>query len=181
MQKYKQNRKLIEVTCDTCNTLFEKPISEYNRNLNLNRKNYCSRTCVGKSSKNINRLTNIDSRYDITKHSGNKNDEFTGFRYYLRNSKKRYKEFNLSLQDLKDQWELQKGLCPYTNFQLLLFKPKNNHPYHLRASLDRIDSSKGYTKDNIEFISLPINYLKSEHLSKDETFKLLAKISSNFH
>ena len=181
MQKYKMNRKLIEIRCDHCNNLFEKPISEYNRNIQVDRKNYCSRTCVGKSDRNIKHLKTYIKNYDISQHSKNKRDEYTGFRYYLRNCKKRIKDFNITLQDLKDQWELQKGKCPYTNFQLILFTPKNNNEYYLRASVDRIDSSKGYVKGNIEFVSLPINYLKSDKLSKEETFELLAKISSNFH
>ena len=181
MQNYKKNRRLIEITCNQCNTQFEKPISEYNRNVILNRRNFCSRSCAGKSISNINHLKSVNSHYDISQHSKNLIDEFTRFRYYFRNCNKREKDFDLTLQDLKDQWDLQKGICPYTNFQLLLFIPKNNHPYHLKASVDRIDNSKGYIKGNIEFISLPINYLKSDQLSKEETFKLLTNISSNFH
>ena len=89
--------------------------------------------------------------------------------------------FNLTLEDIKNQWDEQNGICPYTNFNLKLYKPKETCEYHLRASLDRIDSSKGYVKGNIEFISLPINYLKSDQLSKNEVFELLTRISSNFH
>ena len=48
MLKYKQNRKLITVKCDCCGKEFEKPLSEYNRNVKLGRANYCSRACSGK-------------------------------------------------------------------------------------------------------------------------------------
>ena len=48
MLKYKQNRKLITIKCDCCGKEFEKPVSEYNRNIKLGRANYCSRTCSGK-------------------------------------------------------------------------------------------------------------------------------------
>lgn len=179
MKKYKQNRKLITVICDNCNLNFEKPVSEYNRNLKLNRKNYCCRSCVGKSK--IEHLNDIRPDNNISKYSNNRKDNYTGFRYYYRNSKRRFKEFNITLEDLKDQWIKQSGICPYSNFKLELYDPKVKHEYHLRASLDRIDSSKGYIKGNIEFISLPINYLKSDQLSKQDVFILLANLCSNFH
>lgn len=181
MLKYKQNRKLIEINCDNCDIKFEKPLSEYKRNLNLNRKNYCSRSCCGKSVTNLNHLLKLESSIDISEYSNNRKDEYTEFRYYYRNCKRRFKDFNLSLRDLKDQWEKQNGICPYTNFELQLVKPKSKISYELRASLDRIDSSLGYIKGNIEFISLPINYLKSDQLTKQEVFNLLAKITLNFH
>ena len=181
MLKYKQNRKLIEINCDHCDVKFEKPLSEYNRNLNLNRKNYCSRSCCGKSAFNLQFLKSLTPTNDISEYSNNRKDEYTGFRYYYRNAKSRFKEFDLTLQDIKDQWELQKGICPYTNFELLLYTTKVKNPYELRASLDRINSSIGYIKGNIEFISLPINYLKNDQLSKQEVFELLAKIAPNFH
>lgn len=183
MKKYKQKRKLIEIKCNNCNKLFKKPLSEYKRNLQKDRKNYCSRSCVGKSNSNLKHLNNIKSDYDISQHSDNKKDKYTGFRYYYRNCKNRFKEFNLTLNDLLIQWEKQKGVCPYTNFKLKLYNSSNKIeiPYRLKASIDRIDSSKGYIKGNIEFISLPINYLKSNQLTKKETKDLLAKISLNFH
>lgn len=179
--KYKQNRKLITIKCDNCSIDFEKPISEYTRNLKLNRKNYCSRSCCGKNIKNVLHLKNVNSNYNISQHSLNRKDDFSNFKYYYRNIKRRFKEFNITLNDLKEQWNLQKGICPYTNLQLKLYKYKESHPYELRASLDRIDNTKGYIKGNIEFISLPINYLKADQFTKKETLNFLKNITSNFH
>lgn len=184
MKKYKLNRKLVTIKCDTCNCEFEKPVSEYNRNLKLGRNNYCSRSCCGKSTTNLLKLQSIDrsnSNHDISQYSNNRKDEYYGFRYYYRNSKNRFKEFDLTLQDLKEQWDVQEGKCPYTNISLNLFNPKIKYPYETRASLDRIDNSKGYIKGNIEFISLPINYLKSDQFTKQQVFDFLANITSNFH
>lgn len=45
------------------------------------------------------------------------------------------------------------------------------------ASLDRIDSSKGYIKGNVQFVSLPINYMKSTK-SDIEIRQFLKQISS---
>lgn len=40
-------------------------------------------------------------------------------------------------------------------------------PLHLRASIDRIDNSKGYTKENIQLVSLPINHAKNKGTNTD--------------
>lgn len=51
MLKYKQNRKLIQIVCDNCGQLYDKPITEYNRNIRLKRHNYCCRSCAMKGNK----------------------------------------------------------------------------------------------------------------------------------
>ena len=92
--------------------------------------------------------------------------------YTYKNSKKRFKDFNLTLEYLKQLWEEQKGICPYTGIQLCLAEYKANHndPIYT-ASLDRIDSSKGYTIGNVQFISTAINYMKNT-MSHEETINL---------
>jgi hypothetical protein len=61
---------------------------------------------------------------------------------------------HLTLQDLKEQWEHQGGICPYTGWKMIT--PKNTKERRVRspavASVDRIDSTKGYVKGNIEFV-----------------------------
>ena len=46
-----------------------------------------------------------------------------------------------------------------------------------RASLDRIDSNKGYIRGNVQFISTPINYMKNT-MSDQQTKSFLKRISS---
>jgi hypothetical protein len=46
-----------------------------------------------------------------------------------------------------------------------------------RASLDRIDSSKGYIKGNIQFISITCNYAKSD-MSHEEMLTFCETISN---
>lgn len=48
----------------------------------------------------------------------------------------------------------------------------------IRASLDRIDSSKPYEVGNIQFISTPINYMKNS-MSDEQTREYLRVISAN--
>ena len=45
-----KGRKLGNCTCDNCGVEFSKPQSEIIRNQKLGRKNFCSRTCVGKNN-----------------------------------------------------------------------------------------------------------------------------------
>lgn len=72
---------------------------------------------------------------------------------------------NITLQDLKDQWEKQGGKCPYTGWDMKFdgcTKRKGLRRTPDRASLDRIDSSKGYIKGNIQFVSLIAQYAKND-------------------
>lgn len=181
-KQYKVNRKLITFTCFTCRKQATKPITEYNRNIKLGRKNFCSRSCASIYASKIR--TNDWSRSDENKENlkliyCNREDEYTPFRYTLRNAKKRFKDFNLDLVYLKELWELQNGICPYTKIKLIL--PKNNHrvdDLRIRASLDRIDSSKGYIKGNVQYISTAINFMKHT-LSHKQTIDFLQTITSN--
>ena len=72
---------------------------------------------------------------------------------------------------LSNLWELQSGVCPLTGWKLELpkhscgWKTKKNKLK--RASLDRIDNSKGYIKGNIRFISVMANYCKNTFTDDD--------------
>lgn len=100
-------------------------------------------------------------------------NEYTGFKYMLKciNNKNRInKKMNISLEDLKQVWNNQNGLCAYTKIPLILVthtNPRKDVPKWHLASVDRIDSSKGYEKDNIQFVSRTINYAKNDMLHED--------------
>lgn len=98
-----------------------------------------------------------------------RNDEYTEFREHLRRINSRCKRnkiyTNVSLQDLKDIWEAQDGVCPYTSIKLK--NPSWNRkrdsleiPKHERASIDRINPELGYVRGNIQFVSMLINFAK---------------------
>jgi len=166
---------MAQITCAHCGTAFERPVTEINRNKRVGRQTFCSRYCAGKDVKNISMLASVShlSGVDISAYAGNQRDEFTGFRDHHRRLFNRNKDVSVSLQDIKDQWDLQKGICPYTNHKLELSAGKS---YIHQASLDRVDNNLGYVKGNIEFISLPINYLKSDKLTKEETLAFLKSL-----
>jgi hypothetical protein len=158
MSKTKSKRKTGECTCDNCGVIFEKPLTELVRNKKLDRKNFCSRTCVGKN--NIKNFPDRINNYDISVHSGHKKDEFTGFRDFFRRIKNKYKDYDVDLPYLKELWDLQHN-CPYTGVELVLPKWKGVNNPLITASIDRIDSSKGYIKGNIQYISITSNLAKS--------------------
>lgn len=67
--------------------------------------------------------------------------------------------------DLKYIWNLflkQNKKCIYTNIELTFPKKSTNKEYvKSTASLDRIDSSKGYVKGNVQWVHKDINKMKN--------------------
>ena len=178
-KKYKIGRKLTEFVCDYCGEMATKPTSEYNRNIKANKHNFCCRKCSVIYG-NKHRDYSKKKTDKLKTYSDNRRDEFTPFRYTLRNAKKRFKEFDLDLEYLKKVWEDQNGICPYSKIKLILpeyEKTLKEDPQH-RASLDRIDSSKGYVKGNIQFVSTSINYLKGE-MSHEEITNFINEMVNN--
>lgn len=173
MKKYLQNRQILEVECFYCKNLHLKPLSEVTRNIKLDRKMFCSRSCQVAYNNTV-RIPSANL-LKVWEHSRNHPRPFS---WYLRCAKKRNKDFNLTYEDLEAQWNKQDGICPYTKIPLSLRHYKDQCDIKYRASLDRIDSSKGYTVDNIEFVSLPINYMKTT-MSKEQVLSYIQLIVNN--
>jgi hypothetical protein len=169
MNKYK--RKQEEVQCCYCKTIFKKDVSEIKRSLKVGRLHYCSMKCSKSIPSNIEHLKKVGNRDIAHLNPSNRRDEFSDFREHLRRASRRNKSFDLSLQDLKDQWDKQNGLCVYSKVQLIHpTAGSNSHIY--TASVDRIDSSLGYVKGNVQFISIAMNHMKA-NMSDEDMFKLL--------
>lgn len=167
----------IELTCTQCGSTFERESRENNRSQKIGRRIFCSRKCSGKA--NISNIP-IDKRsdYDISKHANNKHDEFTGFRNLLTRSKKRNHECTLTLQELKQLWEISNH-CVYSGVELKLPKTKGVNSQIYTASVDRIDSLKGYTIDNIQYVSIAINHMKN-NMTHEETIELCKTIANKW-
>lgn len=165
---------MVKLTCQTCGKEFERRKAEYNRCLKRGLRNvYCSFKCGGATA--AAKLPPPSPQAAAHLDPANRLDEFSPFRWHLRNCKQRSKkESNLTLQDLKEQWEIQGGRCPYTGWKLKNM-PTTNHDSQLpltpdRASLDRIDSSKGYVRGNVQFVAAIAQYAKHTFHEK-ELFK----------
>jgi hypothetical protein len=112
------------------------------------------------------------SVFDIKTHASNRLDEYSPFRTFLSSGRRSIQkhEVKITPAHLKEVWESQRGICPYTGIKMLL--PPTTKDYTStrnlsKASLDRIDSSKGYIEGNVEFVCMAINLAKNNHSKKE--------------
>lgn len=160
--------EMVQVQCSFCGKIFERDKGVVNFRKKIGMRIYCSKKCVGRQ--NFSQLL----PYGYKCQDG----DVSPFRVFLRHAKGasgvgRKKECSLTLLDLKEQWDKQQGICPYTGWKMDNPNPcrhvnQGKMPMHIRrASLDRIDSSKDYTKDNIQFVSLIAQYAKNRFSEKE--------------
>ncbi len=175
--------KTVTVKCQECKNEFEKRKAEFTRSEKKGMKHFCSPSCsTTHRNKNLPVEEYRKHCYNIAQHAGCRQDEHSCFRYFINKSKSRnrYDTPNINVQYLKELWEKQTGICPYTKLKMIL--PKNTMAYHSkescslkRASLDRIDSSKGYIKGNVEFVCYAINLAKNS-FTRDEMKEFLKEV-----
>ena len=166
----------ITLLCDHCGKSFLRERGEYNRCRKNNKKIFCRQSCSS-SFNNTKRFLSEEIKEKrnqrIKQLSGNRLDKFSPFRYYIKKAKERasqYGEHNLTLEFLKDLWEKQNEICPYTGKKMHLPASSLEHDKLAnpnKASLDRIDSSKGYIQGNVEFVCLAVNYAKNRFSRED--------------
>lgn len=77
----------------------------------------------------------------------------------------KYKElkFNLTPKYLQKLFDNCEGKCSVTKlpFDMQMGKGKNRNPF--RPSVDRIDSSKGYVKNNVQIVLAVVNTMKMDY------------------
>jgi len=182
----------IKVICKECKIEFEKLKHHYNYAEKMKRLHFCSKSCWSTfTQKNLSeeqkkkRYERIKGYppYDAT-------DAYSPFREYLKRTRdsqrhRKNSKFqdrpNLDLQYLKELWDSQNGICPYTGIKMEI--GKNITGYHSirspkKASLDRIDSTKGYIKGNVEFVCMAINYAKNS-FTREEIKKFIKEIQES--
>jgi uncharacterized protein YeeX (DUF496 family) len=152
-------KKYVEVTCPICTNKFQRYITDYNRSVRLNKPMYCSLACAGK----VNWDANLGDKKNFTPPTVRRTACL--FSYYLNQCSKRKhkKEVTITCKDLQEVWDQQQGICPYSGFKLELSTlTKRAKDKRYAASVDRIDSAKGYIPGNVQFVSTLINYMKSD-------------------
>ena len=81
-------------------------------------------------------------------------------------TKKRAKQkglkFELKLTDIFELFNESKGKCPISGVPFLKECPEKYFRNPYKPSVDRIDSSKGYTLKNIRLVSCFVNMCKNE-------------------
>lgn len=89
---------------------------------------------------------------------------------------------NISVEITKDEandvYLKQNKKCAYTNMDLYFTKFTTNFNRYTNASIDRIDSSKPYCLDNIQWVYKKINLMKSSH-SSEEFIRLCNMVTQN--
>lgn len=121
------------------------------------------------------------------KKEGFNNGRFSGYEdiggYYVgqlrEGAHRRDIEFDITPEQM---WELlikQKFKCALSGLPIKTSRSINYKKKIQTASLDRIDSSKGYTLENVQWVHKEINQMKSNRLEEDFIFycKAVAKFN----
>jgi len=151
------------VKCFNCKKWFKKRIAEINRSRKRGMRHFCTHKCATITKNKEHPSDPIGARIKLF--AGNRTDSLSPFRWFIKVAKLHAYQCNrklctLTLQDLIELWDSQQGKCSLTGWKLIL--PKNTMGWNTgnrlyRASLDRIDNSKGYIKGNVRFIACIAN------------------------
>lgn len=120
---------------------------------------------------------------DRTRHKGNMNASFKGYKeisstYWnsvRHGAKTRDYEFAITIEYAWDLFVSQNKKCALSGSQINLDKNFNKEA---TASLDRIDSSKGYVKGNVQWVHKKVNILKL-NMPEEEFILWCKKIASH--
>lgn len=93
-----------------------------------------------------------------------------------REAKEREIEFNLTIEELWDLFVKQNKKCALSGVDLKF--QSNYRISDQTASIDRIDSSKGYTLDNVQWVHKIVNFMKQSML-KSELISWCKRIVDN--
>lgn len=130
----------------------------------------------------------IHTRYDYAT-CGIKNSNWKGFgeisgsywKHTEWNAKIRNLPFEISIEQIWELYLQQDRKCSLSGIDLHLNTKGYKYTAEITASIDRIDSSKGYTIDNVQWVHKTINLMKM-HLSDTEFIKwctLIVKENDN--
>lgn len=106
-------------------------------------------------------------------------EDLSGTFWYsiLRHALARDLEVVITIEDAWNQFIKQEKRCALSGEILLMNRNyQGNRVLSHTASLDRIDNTKGYTKDNIQWVHKDINIMKSD-FEQNEFIELCTKIA----
>lgn len=102
--------------------------------------------------------------------SGYENIPLSYFTQIKYGASKRNINFNITIENMHEQWMRQNGLCALTGIPLEISYKDGN------ASLDRINSSIGYSTENIQWVHKDINRIKSD-LNQEDFIELCTAVA----
>jgi hypothetical protein len=169
-------RRVFKVQCD-CGT-----IKEYITSIILDGKAKTCGNCQYSKDRKINALKQGTIISNMRKHEKAillENKEHNFFliksvynKYKNSAEKRRGLRWRLTPQDIESVWIQQGGKCKQTGISLTCGTMSSDHTW----SIDRIDNTKDYTKDNIQIVSKIYNMIKARNT--DEEMKLFAYLLS---
>lgn len=176
----------IIVKCDYCGENTEKTAKEYNRSIKKGMNLFCNLSCSAIFNNNKNKgkppsqgiIAHLSNMRNLKKNVKKPNP----YKYFIYRCGRRNKDFDIDEEYLKELWN-KDSKCPYTGFDLIL--PigvtgfEKDVPLIRKASLDRIDCSKGYIKGNVQFVSFIANMAKNT-LSHTEMIELCRSIAKKW-
>lgn len=140
--------------CKICNEF--KPINEFYSSQKTLICKYHTKE-LGKERKKIYRSNLKNKQKEKLKYQERKIRLWENF--LIHNTKARNCENNLKVEDITDLYEKQKGLCYWFGIPLVP-SLTNKHPQ--QPSIDRLDRTKGYTKDNVVLCCYTANIGRNE-------------------
>lgn len=75
-------------------------------------------------------------------------------------AKKHEFEMEFTVNTLKELYKKQNGICALSGVSMTYTLGKGRTPTNV--SVDRIDPTKGYTKDNVQLVCMAVNQMKSD-------------------
>lgn len=156
--------------CNRCKKWLDEDLFNIdNSNLHNNKGNKClhCKNCQIKKYKNYLNRTASDKEFALRRKLR------CALNGAIRRSKKYNRYIDLNIDFLLYLWEKQKGKCAITGYDMTFdfYKGRVNS----NVSLDRIDSSKGYTKDNVQLVCMAANQMKND-LAMDELINICQDI-----
>ena len=150
-----------QITCWDCKETKNRRLFPYRKNYNYNKEKRC-KICNKKNHRKRRKKHNINQFIGelLSGCRGScKHRERTDKR--LTNNTTERTVMDITLEDILELKEKQNNKCIYSGRELI-WKRK----FHNKASIDRIDSLKGYTKDNIQLLTHFSNQAKSNKTQK---------------
>ncbi len=148
-----RNKNLYHYECVDCGKPCQrnKTNTIEKENAKSNRCNKCAKNKIIKDNGGV--PINYNGTYN-----------FSGKSYsaWKSSAKRRGINWKITKQQMEDVFKKQNGKCALSGMEMI---PRKNTPY--RPSIDRIDSTKGYSIDNIQFVCSMVNVMKNKFNEKD--------------
>lgn len=98
---------------------------------------------------------------------GGRHTPLTHFNKFKRAAARRSIEWYLTIADIDDLFDRQRGLCAMSGVELKFDHGQRNGSENGNASLDRIDNKRGYHKDNVQLVTKAVNMGKQGESYED--------------